>query len=173
MRKWLGAVADVVTAAVGVALLVILGLRFFSPSPPELSPPDTITGVYVDESLGIDFQQAKTTLVLALREGCPACEASIPFYQRLTGSDVPDVQVVVAVQAHETEIASYLASREIKPDSVVFLTDPYQLPIVATPTLILVDQDRLVTHTWIGLLSRDAEEEVFPWSAHSEVDQKF
>ena len=82
VQKWLPAAADVATIVVGVVVIGIVGTRYLSPrtEPPNL---DTYVGIHVD-ALGIDLKQTAKTLVVAVQQGCPACEISMPFYQRIT-----------------------------------------------------------------------------------------
>ena len=83
----------------------------------------------------------------------------MPFYQRLAALE--DLQVVVTAPKRDTEIAAYLDSYGFKPDDIVFLDDQQpRLAIRVTPTLLIVDSDGLVTHSWMGVLSEDAEVEV-------------
>ena len=93
---------------------------------------------------------------MAIQEGCPACEESLPFYRRVTVQDTKedDVQIVVAVPDHNTGIAVYLESHQIEPDAVVFLTGPHQLPTSAAPNHLGGIASRSVpTHTTSTLTS--------------------
>ncbi len=154
VQKWLPVLADVATVVVGVIVIGMLGSRYLSP-PGEFPTPDTYIGVNLNDALGIDIKQAANTLVVAVQQGCPACDMSMPFYERMT--DLDDVRVVVAAPKRDIEIAAYLESYGVEPDDIAILDDDRR---VATPTLLIVDLNGLVTHSWIGVLSQDAEAEV-------------
>lgn len=108
---------------------------------------------------GMDFSAARRTLVVAIRQDCPACAASMPFYRRLTDRAASDVRVVVAAPPGDVEIERYLAAHGVKADAVVRRTAD-TLPVSATPTLLLVDAAGFVEHFWVGVLSPAAEEDL-------------
>lgn len=113
-----------------------------------------------DQSTGIDFAEGKQTLIMVLQSDCTFCHQSMSFYRRLLEHDRNDVQIVVAAPPHDSGLGDYLTSESIEPDSVVFV-DSGVIPATGTPTLLLVDGDGLVMHTWIGLLNAERETEVF------------
>ena len=160
-QRWLPIAADVITVVVGVIVIGVFATRYMLPrfEPPKSEPKsDMYTGVRLDATLGIDFAQAAKNLVLVVQQGCPACEMSMPFYERITALD--EVQVIVAAPPRDTQIATYLDSYGVEPDDIIILGDQLQPPITATPTLFVADSDGIVTHSWIGVLSEDAEAEV-------------
>ena len=154
-------IADVVTILAGVALLVLVVFRSNS----VINLPDPFTqleaesvGQRIDAVGRLDFAESQT-LIMALQSDCGFCQKSMPFYRRLLERDANEVQIVVAAPPRDSRIGDYLASENVNPDSVVFV-QPGTLPVQGTPTLLLVDNEGLVTHAWIGLLNADREAEV-------------
>ncbi len=67
------------------------------------------------------------------------------------------MQVVIAAPPGDADIDAY---REIiRPDAVVFV-EPTSLPVMGTPTLLLVDQGGNIMASWRGFLDETREEEV-------------
>lgn len=93
---------------------------------------------------------------MVIQSSCGYCQESAPFYRRIIERDAADVQVVVAAPSNDAGIDSYITETGLDPDSVV-LVDRWRLPVPSTPTLLLVADDGLVTHAWVGML--DAERE--------------
>ena len=145
----------VAVAAIAVLVVMAVAGRLF-PSPAE--PPSSI-GAVLSASIGIDFSGRQQTLILFLQSDCPYCHESLPFYQRLLAPDRTDVQIVVAAPASDARIRAYLIMQGIKPDAVIYV-ERSDLPVSATPTLLVVDSDGAITHSWIGLLDAEREAEV-------------
>lgn len=154
--KWVSLLADTATVAIAVAVFAILGMGVVGgPSAPMSAEFD---GVRLDGvSVGIDFAGAERTLVAVLRSDCPFCERSKPFYRRLAAREREDVQFVIAAPPGDMDIESYRPVLE--PDSIVFI-ERGTLPVLGTPTLLLVDREGAVEAAWTGQLSPDQEGEV-------------
>ena len=96
---------------------------------------------------------------MALASDCPFCDQSTPFYRRLVDGESANAQIVVAAQSGDTAISRYLSEHDISPDGIV-LVEPGVLPVMGTPTLLLVDDTGVVKDAWIGRLTPDREAEV-------------
>lgn len=81
------------------------------------------------------------------------------FYRRVAASATTDVQVVVAAPPDDTGIHERLEAESLEPDALV-IVERGVLPVSGTPTLLLVDNEGLVTHAWIGRLDADGEADV-------------
>ena len=149
--------ADAITIVVGVAVLAALGVHYLSPR--SMAPVSLGVGTQLKPSVGIDTAAASRTLILSLQSDCQYCRDSMPFYRRLMARNETDLQVVVAAPPHDTGIGEYLASEAVHPDAVVFV-ERGQLPLLATPTLFVVDASGTVTHAWLGRLDADREADV-------------
>ena len=100
------------------------------------------------------------TVLLALHVGCPYCEHSIPFYQKLIRLEQSQRSVghVAAFFPDPTrevieDYGSLLRGAEMVPE-----TNFTDLRIAATPTIYLVDQNGTVRDGWIGELSTDQQD---------------
>lgn len=157
-QGWAQLLPDVLTVAVAVAVLAFLAQRFYDERAGSSERP--VSEVRLDEdALGVAFRDSARTLIVVVREDCPACAESMAFYRRLMTRDNEDVQVVVAAASRETAIRAYLESHRFEPDGVISV-ESGTLPVPGTPTLLLVAPDGLVTHAWIGVLSAAAEADV-------------
>lgn len=108
---------------------------------------------------GLNWNQYRHTLVLALNTGCHFCEESVPFYRRLAdtqesgGSDL----AIVAVFPNDREmVRQFMLQGRLSIPSVAG-TPLEKLRVVATPTLILVDREGRVERSWIGTITHSEE----------------
>jgi hypothetical protein len=133
---------------------LVLGVRLVKP---ELL--GGLQGIRPSISAGSKFALAglgehQRTLVLVLREGCPYCTESAPFYQKLVHEAEESKRVhLMAVLPQEPSNA-----REYLKQLGVAIADIRQatlasLRIEGTPTLVLVNNAGVVTDVWIGKLS--------------------
>jgi hypothetical protein len=77
--------------------------------------------VKLPESASDDRQSAPATLVLALSTNCDFCQASVPFYQKLTvfkNSSPARVRFATVMSEPKEEIEAYLKKHGIAADAV-------------------------------------------------------
>ena len=163
MKTWLGVLVDVVTIAVAIAALALVGERYFTVSAPAAAPSTmeaSLLNTQIDETFRVDFAAAEQTALVVFREECPACVANLPFYRRLTAFEAAGVRIIFSAPEHNTNIEGYLESRDVDPDAVVFTSAGQISPFFATPTLVIVDQGGVIRHAWVGSLAPAAEAEV-------------
>ena len=140
-----------------------LRAREWNAAHPLISPVDAyeVVSSRLRESVDIDFSIASRTLLVALQRPCRYCDDSLPFYRRLEaradGRD--EVRIVVVAPPRNRGIGDYLASEGFEPDAVVF-ADSERFPASGTPTLMVVDTEGSLTHSWIGQLDAGQEAEV-------------
>lgn len=145
--------------SLGLLAVVIAAVLLWTACPPRAAPRE----YRLDASItGIQFEAAGHTLILVVQQECPACGLSMPFYQRLTEQSTPDVQVVVAAPERNVDIEGYLRRHGVNPDAIVLLgpEGAEALPVSVTPTLLLADSRGVVQHAWVGMMSRDAQEDL-------------
>jgi hypothetical protein len=65
----------------------------------------------------------------------------------------------VAASLEDKEIA-YLRRHNVVADFVVHLASVVPYPISGTPTLVIVDNEGKVRHSWVGLIDERREQEV-------------
>ena len=131
---------------------------------PLVSPVDAyeVVSSRLSESIDIDFSAASQTLLVALQRPCRYCDDSMPFYRRLAARAAGrnDLRIVVVAPPRNREIGGYLAAAGFEPDEVVLADDPERFPAPGTPTLMAVDSEGSLTHSWFGLLDPGQEAEV-------------
>ena len=110
---------------------------------------------------GIEWAKNKRTLLIALSEGCHYCSASGPFYQRLTkeASGEKNIGVVAVLPQAVDQARNYLTTLGVSVANVRQVSLE-ELGVIGTPTLILVNQEGVVTKAWRGQLPSNKEDEV-------------
>jgi hypothetical protein len=118
----------------------------------------------INSSIGdVDFNWAgsKQTLVLALREGCRYCTDSADFYRRLAALGRRDKYTrLLAVLPTEIAASSRYFEGLRVPISEIRQSALSRINVRGTPTLLLVNDKGVVTHSWVGQLSAEKETEV-------------
>ena len=149
---------------IAAALLSVVLVKFYlmpslpARSAPVTSAPEVTKGKSMDgHLLGVDWAKNRRTLVLALSTTCHFCTESAPFFRRL--GEEKEVKTVAALPQSVSEGKKYLAGESVHVDEVrqVSLNG---LGIMATPTLLLVNEAGVVTDVWVGKLQPDQENEV-------------
>ncbi len=109
----------------------------------------------------IDWKSGKKTLIMYVSTTCHFCNESSPFYKRLVEkySDGKNIRLVAVMPQPVEEARTHLKNLGVN------IQDVYSSPlssigVTATPTLLLVDQNGVVSETWRGKLTSDRETEV-------------
>ena len=161
VNRWFALSADIATVVIAVVVLVLVVQRYVAPSLPMNPMASALLNINVNNIFGVDFAAKPRTAVVIVQQDCPACTQSLPFYRRLTENRIEAAQIVFAAPSEDEGIGAYLAMQDVNPDSIVLMARPEQLLFSATPTILITGRDGVVTHAWIGVLSSDAEAEVF------------
>ena len=165
LAKRIEIIANISITFTALLLNVVLVKSYLLPTSPNPIP--TPAPLITDNQLqkgtkvslqDIDWQKNRSTLLIALSTTCHFCTESAPFYQRLV-KERGNTRLIALVPQTANEGQSYLTSLDVKVDDVkqVSLST---IGLRGTPTLILVDREGRITDLWIGLLSRDSENEV-------------
>lgn len=99
-------------------------------------------------------------VVLALSSRCKFCTLSAPFYRRLIAAHErggPPVSVLLDPQ--DAGARQYVKELGLA-DASMALVVLGAVGIEATPSVLVLDEQRRVTHNWFGLLDSAAEDEV-------------
>jgi hypothetical protein len=109
---------------------------------------------------GLKMDARSRLLVLAVKDTCRYCTASMPFYQRLvqTVHDQGSVVRLVGVCPTGDSCADYFKQHAVPIEETIGVTAG-AIKIVGTPTVIHVTGGK-VTSVWTGQLSPAREEEV-------------
>ena len=109
---------------------------------------------------GVESSNSQRTIVLALSTHCHFCTASGDFYKRLQEvARARGVPMVAVLPQPTGEARSYLQNLGVS----ILVVDQAPLStisVTATPTLILVDSEGVVTDSWTGQLPPEFEKEV-------------
>lgn len=151
--------------AAGVVAVTAVYDRATRPEPLGMRPANSFAYRHLGKRLplpGFQPRDAVATIVLFVSKNCTFCTESVPFYQRLAAvrsASSGRLRMVAAVpQATETavEARTYFAQRGIILDEA--LPAPFRaIGLMATPTLILVGHDGIITDVWTGKLTTDNE----------------
>lgn len=159
MLRKLEVVTNIALITVSVVISVVLVKNYLLRPAAPVAPKGVAPGMMLNLQ-GVDWQGHPQTLVLALREGCRYCSSSAPFYQRVRQAALHNDVRVIAIAPHSADIARvYLKELQVPIDEVRQV-DFAKMGIRATPTILLVNHDGVVTKVWTGELPTEGEQEV-------------
>lgn len=135
-------------------------LKPFITSSCQLKTETITTGSKVQIS-DVNWQLNKQTLLLVLRNGCHFCSDSAAFYQRLAAERgiKTHAKLVAVLPGTGNDSRKYLDHLGV-PIEEVRQAGLGALGVAGTPTLLLVNDKGVVTHSWRGQLPPQQEEEV-------------
>jgi thioredoxin-related protein len=149
-------------AIVVVALLVgaVLVKQYRSPEASKLPVKEITAGTKIALP-DVDWQKNRQTMLVVLAQGCHYCAESAPFYQKLLRQTQERGQskLMAVFPPASSDGKRYLKDLGV-PIEEVKLASLDTLGVVGTPTLILVDNQGVVTDVWVGQLPPDKELEV-------------
>jgi thioredoxin-related protein len=154
-----------VAANVAVILLaVVIGSVFLKDrfASPGLGPNEVKAGDQLPVLSAYNWKAHDRTLVLALRNGCHFCEASMPFYRKLAQleqSSQIGVHLVAVFPDDPTVVRQVVEAQQLTIEVLPGL-ELAQVKVQATPTLMLVDEKGRVSKVWMGELPAAEEAEV-------------
>ena len=155
---------EVVANLAVILLAVVIGSVFLmdhfaspGPGPNEVKVGDQLPGLHA-----YNWKAHERTLVLALRNGCHFCEASMPFYRKLAKLEQSNQIGVhlIAVFPDDPGIVRQVVETQQLTIEVVAGTELGQVKVQASPTLMLVDEQGRVSKVWMGELPAAEEAEV-------------
>lgn len=108
-------------------------------------------------------------LVLFIDSRCTFCQASVPFYRRLTGSagiaEPSRLPVVVVGWEDLSRIESFVSSNDLRPSEVLSLNGRDRYAFRYTPTLLRVSGEGIVQDVWVGRMTTEQERRVLKVAA--------
>jgi hypothetical protein len=162
--------ARILDGALSVLLAItccVLLYRTFVPrtAPPAAKPPSVSVGDKIPVVPDLHLDRADVTLLMALREGCRYCDASMPFYRQLLSTTQSlrangRLQILLLAPADAGAAQHYLEAHDLAVDGVVSIPRERQseFKIAGTPTLLQVSRDGTIKSVWAGQLAKDSEE---------------
>jgi thiol-disulfide isomerase/thioredoxin len=133
------------------------------PAKPDLQPRMNSQVTPVGKAVpiqGIDWQKNKKTLVLYVSTKCHFCTESAPFYECLVKEhSSKNVNFMAVLPQSVDEGKDYLKGLGANIENV-YNAQLSSIGVTATPTILLVDENGVVSDMWRGKLSDDKEKEV-------------
>lgn len=146
--------------AIIVLAIVLVGVfvrnYWLKPQPAELE------SAKVGQQLNLaNWPASGNTLVFGLSTTCHFCSESAGFYKELVQKCAEQhVRTVAVLPQSLAEAKAYLQGEGVDVNEVRQMTLS-DIKVAGTPTLILVDANRVVKAVWIGKLSPDQEKGVY------------
>jgi hypothetical protein len=111
---------------------------------------------------GYSWSSYPKTLVIAIRKGCPYCDASLPFYRRLGEQERSNVlrAHVLLVMPNDASSGSRYLSKDNVEVQEIFGQGLGALRVSGTPTVLLLDSSGVIERAWVGQLPPKGEKEV-------------
>jgi thiol-disulfide isomerase/thioredoxin len=149
ISRFAGIAANVGVAILCVTLSAAVAKKAFWADQPKAPPGQIKAGDRI--SLPNVKLGPGDTVLLALREGCHFCEASMPLYKQLVeaAQSAKGKRVVAVLPEAADKGKSYLHSHGVDV-SDVYNVPLSQLQVRGTPTLLLLNESGVVKRAWYG-----------------------
>ena len=149
--------ANVAIVIVAIVVVVVF-LKSRNSGSPAQSP--TISAGTELSLKGVNWQETKKHVVLALSTSCHFCSESGPFYQELTRAcREKGVHTIAVLPQTSKDAAAYLKGLGVSVDEIRQVPlSSIQVP--STPTLLFVDGKGIVRKVWVGKLPSESQKEV-------------
>lgn len=136
---------------------VLVKKYFFTETAPERKSP--VVGQKVSVN-GIDLSAHQKTVLLVLQKDCKYCTESAVFYKNLIEQTKDkNIKVTAVLPQSKEEAEQYIKELGISGIEVrQSQLDP--LNVGGTPTIIVTDNQGVISDTWMGKLPPDKESEV-------------
>jgi thioredoxin-related protein len=153
---------NIAIIVVAVLLSIVLIKNYLlSGAAPNANAPDAPSNGTRMSLQDVNWAAKKRTLVMVLSDSCRYCTESADFYKKLAQERAKDDHTrLIAVLPQDVAAGqAYLNNLGVPVDEV--RQSPLDaIGVRATPTLILVDENGVVTASWVGKLPADREVEV-------------
>jgi thioredoxin-related protein len=156
--------ANIAIIVVAILLGGVLVTRYLLTSDQAFDDRNSVSRIAAGTKVSlpeIDWAKNNQTLLLVLSKGCHFCSESAPFYQRLVrdleGRD--SVRLVAVLPQDVSEGRKYLDELGVSVNEIK-QSNLESLGVSGTPTLIMVNNEGVVTDSWVGKLPSDKESEV-------------
>jgi len=160
LRRGLETGLNALIMLASLALVVGVAYSQLGPSRSLQSSRDVLSKGKKLKISGVEWSNSQRTIVLALSTHCHFCTASGDFYKRLQEvARARGVPIVAVLPQPTDEARSYLENLGVR-IAVVKQAPLDSLRVSATPTLMMVNSEGVVTDSWIGQLSLKIEKEV-------------
>jgi thioredoxin-related protein len=149
-----------VNIAIIVIALVVCGMFVKSFLPGKSKVSQTISIGNRLEVQPVNWGSNTKNIVLVLSTTCKYCQASAGFYQRLTREcEGRHIRTIALFPQSVEQARSYLESEDVRVTEV-WQAQPEKLNVQGTPTVLLVDNNGVVQHVWLGKLPASQEKDL-------------
>ncbi len=156
-------VTNIAVVVAAIVLLLSFARSYFSDPPATFSPEPIKKGSILHEIAGLEFDKSSRTLILALSTTCRYCTQNLPFYKNLA-KQIEDggsssTRLIALFPESRERVDAYTSVHNLSVSVVTDVNYP-ELEIPFTPSLILIDSNGEVLHSWDGTLSEDEQKDV-------------
>ena len=145
---------------------ILIGTAYTPTHPSKRQTPDTNDGSLVGQTLpplsGYRWSTYSETLVIAVRRGCPYCDASLPFYKQIGEQEKNNMlhAHVLLVMPDDASFGSSLLRKADVEVQGIFGQGLDALKVSGTPTVLLIDSSGRIEREWVGELAPSGEKDV-------------
>lgn len=117
---------------------------------------------------GLAWPRGSRTVILALEESCPFCHRSAPFYQKLLKrvAEQQSIRVIAVFPDSAARGREYLEAMNV-PVEKVEQADFTALGVRRTPTLLVINDQGLISNLFVGMIAQRDEE----WVAEAVLNE--
>lgn len=154
--------ANIAIIVVAILLGIVLIKNYLLADRSRDAPRDMRVPTGMKVSLpDVDWSGNNQTLLVVLQKGCHFCSESAPFYQRLVRETAgrANLHLVAVLPQTTDEGKKYLNDLGVAIDDIK-QAELGAVGVGGTPTLILVNNQGVVTNSWVGKLTAEGEAEV-------------
>lgn len=160
IQQKLEVTANVLIIVVALVLGVVLIKKFLldQPAPaPERKAP--VVGQKIADT-GINLAASPKNVLLVLQKGCKFCTESAAFYKKLIEQTKDkNVKITAVLPQSKDEAEQYIRDLGIS-GIEIRQSQLDSLNVGGTPTIIVTDNQGVISDTWMGKLPPDKESEV-------------
>lgn len=164
MRKGLVKKIEVLTNVAIIIVALVIGIilvkKFFFTDSSQITPKENIVAGSKINLSQIDWSENGNTLLLVLSTDCRFCTESVPFYKKLV-QELQNSKVNLAAVFPQDASTSknYLEQNQVIINDV-YQTNPTEIGVHGTPTILLINDNGEVINTWFGKLVEDQEKQI-------------
>lgn len=109
----------------------------------------------------VDFSKSSKTVFLVLSKDCHFCSESAEFYKKLVAETKgSNVNIIAILPQEKKESEEYLNGLGIQ-GIEIRQSQLNSLDVSGTPTILVLDNNGVVSNFWVGKLPPNEEKEVF------------
>jgi thioredoxin-related protein len=162
LKSYLEITTNVAVLLVALVILGTLAWRYFTPKPEIRLQSGLQKGAVFPELPSINYNISSKTLLIALSSKCDYCSEGLPFYKelaRVQQENSNSSRVIAIFSDTKDEVKQYVQGNGLDLETVSGI-DFKAVNLIATPSIILVDNAGRIIDFWIGKPSKDVEQQI-------------